>query len=116
MRVEAISTFRIAFPLTDIGAVKQARSCSKFLSDTFSNYLILKEMAEGIGFEPTIGFDPYNGLANRRLQPLGHPSTEEWIRHGACADSSTGLAFISQTSATDSPRACLKKTGLFRKF
>ena len=27
-----------------------------------------------MGFEPTIGFNPYNGLANRRLQPLGHPS------------------------------------------
>jgi hypothetical protein len=33
-----------------------------------------REMAEGMGFEPTIGFNPYNGLANRRLQPLGHPS------------------------------------------
>lgn len=32
------------------------------------------EMAEGMGFEPTIRYNPYNGLANRRLQPLGHPS------------------------------------------
>lgn len=32
------------------------------------------ELAEGMGFEPTIGVSPYNGLANRRLQPLGHPS------------------------------------------
>ena len=31
-------------------------------------------MAEGMGFEPTIRYNPYNGLANRRLQPLGHPS------------------------------------------
>ena len=31
-------------------------------------------MAETRGFEPPIGFDPYNGLANRRLQPLGHVS------------------------------------------
>lgn len=31
-------------------------------------------MAEGMGFEPTIQFNPYNDLANRRLQPLGHPS------------------------------------------
>src|SRR5690606_16608772 len=31
-------------------------------------------LAEGMGFEPTIGCYPYNGLANRRLQPLGHPS------------------------------------------
>ncbi len=30
---------------------------------------------EGVGFEPTVqALDPYNGLANRRLQPLGHPS------------------------------------------
>lgn len=31
-------------------------------------------LAEGMGFEPTIGCYSYNGLANRRLQPLGHPS------------------------------------------
>ena len=28
---------------------------------------------------PRYGLSPYNGLANRRLQPLGHPSTNEWI-------------------------------------
>ena len=32
-------------------------------------------MAERGGFEPPIRFNPYNGLANRRLQPLGHLST-----------------------------------------
>ena len=32
------------------------------------------KLAEGMGFEPTIGCYTYNGLANRRLQPLGHPS------------------------------------------
>jgi hypothetical protein len=26
---------------------------------------------------PRYGLTPYNGLANRRLQPLGHPSAEE---------------------------------------
>ncbi len=31
-------------------------------------------LAEGMGFEPTVGFNTYNDLANRRLQPLGHPS------------------------------------------
>ena len=36
-----------------------------------------------MGFEPTIRHYPYNGLANRRLQPLGHPSTDEWV-HGVC--------------------------------
>jgi hypothetical protein len=32
-------------------------------------------LAETGGFEPPIRCDPYNGLANRRLQPLGHVST-----------------------------------------
>ena len=32
------------------------------------------KLAEGMGFEPTIHVYAYNGLANRRLQPLGHPS------------------------------------------
>lgn len=31
-------------------------------------------MAEGMGFEPTIPVSQYDGLANRCLQPLGHPS------------------------------------------
>jgi hypothetical protein len=31
-------------------------------------------MAERKGFEPLKGFDSFNGLANRRLQPLGHLS------------------------------------------
>ena len=31
-------------------------------------------MAERMGFEPTIDVATYNGLANRRLQPLGHLS------------------------------------------
>ena len=33
-----------------------------------------KEMAEGKGFEPPKGISSFNDLANRRLQPLGHPS------------------------------------------
>ena len=32
-----------------------------------------KEMAEGKGFEPPKGISSFNDLANRRLQPLGHP-------------------------------------------
>ena len=31
-------------------------------------------LAERPGFEPGIGFDPYTGLANQRLRPLGHLS------------------------------------------
>ncbi len=34
-------------------------------------------MAETRGFEPRIRCYPYNGLANRRLQPLGHVSVVE---------------------------------------
>ena len=37
------------------------------------------KMAEGEGFEPSIRGYPYNDLANRRLQPLGHPSAREWV-------------------------------------
>ncbi len=33
-------------------------------------------MAEGEGFEPSIQISPYDGLANRCLQPLGHPSAK----------------------------------------
>ncbi len=33
-------------------------------------------MAERRGFEPPIQFYPYNDLANRRLQPLGHLSVK----------------------------------------
>jgi hypothetical protein len=34
----------------------------------------LEGMAENGGFEPPIELSPYNGLANRRLQPLGQLS------------------------------------------
>ncbi len=34
------------------------------------------EVAERGGFEPPIQFNPYIGLANRRLQPLGHLSRQ----------------------------------------
>ena len=34
-------------------------------------------MAERGGFEPPIRFNPYIGLANRRLQPLGHLSVND---------------------------------------
>lgn len=34
-------------------------------------------MAERMRFELTVGFDPYDDLANRCLQPLGHLSVAE---------------------------------------
>ena len=35
-------------------------------------------MAEGGGFEPPKGIAPFNDLANRRLQPLSHPSADSF--------------------------------------
>ncbi len=40
-----------------------------------SDEMIIKEMADTVGFEPTIEFSPYTPLAGERLQPLGHVST-----------------------------------------
>ena len=39
-------------------------------------------MAETEGFEPSIRGKPYNGLANRRLQPLGHVSVPPLMPDG----------------------------------
>ena len=44
-------------------------------------------MAEGKGFEPPKGISSFNDLANRRLQPLGHPSA------GDCAQQSLTAHF-----------------------
>ena len=30
-------------------------------------------VAEGVGFEPTVGFNTYSGLANRRTRPAMRP-------------------------------------------
>ena len=45
----------------------------KILLVEWPNFLENK-MAEGKGFEPPEGVSSFNDLANRRLQPLGHPS------------------------------------------
>ena len=47
--------------------------------------------SEREGFEPSIQCYPYNGLANRRLQPLGHLSTAAW---GVLATEALTLARI----------------------
>ena len=48
-----------------------------------------QKMAEGKGFEPPEGVSSFNDLANRRLQPLGHPSANMGIwgcpQHGVCS-------------------------------
>jgi hypothetical protein len=38
-----------------------------------SKYPLLVRRAEGVGFEPTVL--SYNGFQDRRLKPLGHPSS-----------------------------------------
>ncbi len=40
------------------------------------NSFYIEKMAEGKGFEPPKGVSSLNDLANRRLQPLGHPSAK----------------------------------------
>src|SRR5947208_2991179 len=39
-------------------------------------------------------------LANRRLRPLGHPSTDEWGRHGVCPSGSSERPPPSQFGAS----------------
>jgi hypothetical protein len=49
------------------------RKKSAKMSYHFHRFL-LKFMAETTGFEPVVVFNDYNGLANRRFQPLSHVS------------------------------------------
>lgn len=39
----------------------------------------MQQWRRGWDSNPRYGLKPYNGLANRRLQPLGHPSKEVLI-------------------------------------
>ena len=56
----------------------------------FDRNIQKNKMAEGKGFEPPKGISSFNDLANRRLQPLGHPSAKgsivKWafMPHGVC--------------------------------
>ena len=50
-------------------------------------------MAEGKGFEPPEGVSSFNDLANRRLQPLGHPSA--WVTK--CAGSEPAPFHVGNT-------------------
>ena len=40
----------------------------------FVRHFLAQKMAERAGFEPAVGFDPYDGLANRSFRPLRHLS------------------------------------------
>jgi hypothetical protein len=54
-------------------------------------------MAERKGFEPLKGYDSFNGLANRRLQPLGHLSGLKKSRLIKASANITATAKIKQT-------------------
>ncbi len=56
-----------------------------------------------MGFEPTVqGDTPYNGLANRRLQPLGHLSTAGSLEQ--LYDTKTTMASGPMMAITTNPR------------
>ncbi len=64
--------FRDSLRMVQINLVANT-ACSGALCVIFSDRgEVLDCMAGRMGFEPTIGVSPYNDLANRRLQPLGH--------------------------------------------
>lgn len=46
-----------------------------FLPKHISGVWRIGKWRRGRDSNPRYGYKPYNGLANRRLQPLGHPST-----------------------------------------
>ncbi|CAA7618194.1 hypothetical protein MTBSS4_210008 [Magnetospirillum sp. SS-4] len=50
----------------------------------------LEVVAEGAGFEPAVGFKPYDDLANRWFQPLTHPSAETVVDRRGWSDVSNG--------------------------
>jgi hypothetical protein len=76
----------------------------------------LRKVAEGTGFEPAIRCNPYNGLANRRLQPLGHPSTDEWCLHGVCDVRSSDASPECQTNLAWHDEKCENTLQLLLEF
>src|SRR5262249_52862158 len=74
----AVREFVIASAVAKYASFLRARCSAK--SSRFSGLFERQRtranglLAETGGFEPPIRCDPYNGLANRRLQPLGHVS------------------------------------------
>jgi hypothetical protein len=67
--VETLGANRVPKPpvCSDLRANRRTQAGGENIRDR-------KALAETGGFEPPIRCDPYNGLANRRLQPLGHVS------------------------------------------
>ena len=64
-------------------------------------WLMRGSWRRGWDSNPRYTFTVYNGLANRRLQPLGHPSAGSRIRarahHDVCLASSRAILLLRQT-------------------
>ena len=70
-----------------------------------------EKMAEGKGFEPPKGISSFNDLANRRLQPLGHPSAGA----GPCGCArtlGTGRRYTAYADACPSFECAVCQTGI----
>ena len=78
-----------------------------------------RRVAERKGFEPLIRVSPYNGLANRRLQPLGHLSgaagmPEHHILDKARSGAAERIATQprkARAAGLEGPRARTKRNG-----
>ena len=90
-----------------------------------------RDLAEGVGFEPTIRGVPYTRFPSVRLQPLGHPSMQrimpEPLRPGKGKATkrrsqesrmpvSQGRIALAQPRAAGGSRDPLGKTGRLRRF
>ena len=80
-------------------------------------------MAERGGFEPPIRFYPYNGLANRRLQPLGHLSVGDITgaagrretpsrASGSCSETLAQIISGSRTEAAEGETSNAEEFGI----
>ena len=70
---------------------------------TDKNFLLKQYIKWRRGWDsnPRYALTAYNGLANRRLQPLGHPSAGVRLGlppHGVCADASRAWVRVRQTA------------------
>ena len=81
--------------------------CRRRFADAGDAFAEAGRDPEREGFEPSIQCYPYNGLANRRLQPLGHLSTAAW---GVLSPAARTLVGPAQqefaASEQNNPAAC----------
>ena len=69
------------------------------------------KVAEREGFEPSIQNNPYDGLANRCLKPLGHLSTNNHLNQKlppTSSQSSRNEGYFMKKSHEDRPQNLIK--------